>query len=343
MKLADDSGNLKIPFFRLGKWKHPVYGVIEGTQEKFGKLVENFRKNVLGRPPFVRLGHDKDSAGTFGDSPAEAWVYDIIQEGDVLYALAWPTSQKVVEAVRQKRYRFASPEYAPDYTDKENGTRFGPVLEAIGLTNEPFLTRLPETVVLADPPETIYLDCEELKEVDKTMLDNELLKENTSLLRKLADGFTKFLESFKPGTAGTDSLSQEDRKKLSEVDELKVKLASMETELKDSKAQASQAQNTAWANQVETRLSALVATGVPPVMCEQAKTILLSNPAMGTTMIKLADNKEITLAEQIFATLDALPKEHRIKLAQGGSQESRQPGQVTAKEVYGDVVPELNK
>lgn len=343
MKLADDSGNLKIPFFRLGNWKHPVYGVIEGTQEKFGKLVDNFRKNVLGRPPFVRLGHDKGSAGTFGDTPAEAWVYDIIQEGDVLYALAWPTSQEVVEAVRQKRYRFASPEYAPDYTDKESGTRFGPVLEAIGLTNEPFLTRLPETVVLADPPGTIYLDCEELKEVDKPMPENELLKENNSMLKKLADGFTKFVETFKPGIAGADGLSGADRKKLSEVDELKVKLASMETDLKDSKAKASEAQNTAWASKVETRLAALVASGVPPVMCEQAKTILLANPDMGTTTIKLADNKEITLADQIFATLDALPKEHRVRLAQAGSQESGKPGHVTAKEVYGDVVPELNK
>jgi len=335
--MPEDMRQLKIPIFRIGNWKHPAYGVIKGTQDTFNNLIENFRKNVLGRPPFVRLGHSKDNAATFGDAVAEAWVSDLVQEGNVLYALAWPTSNDIVEAVRNKRYRFASPEYTPDYTDKELGHKVGPVLEAVGLTNEPFLTKLPETVVLADPPGTIYLDHEEVKE----MPENELLKENNSLLKKLADGITKFLDK-KPDHVETSGLTEEDRRKLAEVDAIKVELSDMKTKLSESQTKTAKAQSDAWVTQVNARLNSLVATGVPPVMCDQAKVVLLANPDMGTTMIKLADNKEISMAEQVYATLEALPKEHRIMLAQAGAQYSTIPGQATAKECYGDVVPELN-
>jgi len=329
-KLAEGpAGSLKIPFFRLGKWRHPVYGPIEGTQAKFDAIKENFRRNVLGRPPFVRLGHAKESAPTFGDAPAEAWVHDIIQEGDVLYALAHPTSDGIVDAVRKKKFRFASPEYVEDYMDKETGAKAGPTLMAIALTNEPFLTRLPETVVLADPPETIYLDYEEVKEP----MENDILK-------KLSEAVTRFFEGLKPAPAAS-GLTDEERKKLAKIDELEAQLSEAKVKLALAESQVSSVASESWKNQVETRLAGLVAKGIPPAMCEQAKAILLASPAAATNTIKLADGKEISLAEQVFAMLEAMPEANRIKLAQIGAQASSKPGAVTAKEVYGDVVPEL--
>ncbi|WP_192902972.1 hypothetical protein [Pelotomaculum propionicicum] len=308
------SGKLKIPFFKLGSWRHPVYGVIEGTQNKFDSIIGNFRRDVLGRPPYVRLGHTKDGTVTFGDAPAEAWVHDIIQEGDTLFALAHPTNDEVVDAVKSKRYRFASPEYQDHYINKETGSDVGPTLIAIGLTNEPFLTRLPDTVALADPPGTIYLDYEEVK---KSMGDE--------FIKKLSEAFTKFFEGLKPAPVA-GGLTDEERKKLAEIDTLKVQLADAQRELSETKTKLGVTEMTAWENQIDARLKDLVGKGIPPVMCDAARTILLANPAAGTTMIKLADNKEISLAEQVFSILEALPEEHRIKLAQVGSQESTKPG-----------------
>lgn len=321
---------LKIPFFKLGKWRHPVYGPIDGTQEKFDAIIANFRGNVLGRPPYVRLGHTKDGAVTFGATPAEAWVHDIVQEGDILYALAHPTGKEVIENVKSKRFRFASPEYDDNYINKETGARVGPTLMAIGLTNEPFLTRLPEVRSLADPPGTIYLDHEEVKEVG----ENDVIK-------KMSEAITKFFEGLKPAPAA-GGISDEERKKLAELDTLKAELDQTKAKLALAESRIDSAVNSSWATRVESRLAALVAKGIPPAMCESAKTILLANPAAETTMIKLAEGKEISLAEQIFTTLEALPAEHRVKLSQLGGQESRQPGAATAKEVYGEVVPELS-
>jgi hypothetical protein len=304
---------IKVPFFRLGRWKHPVYGELEGTQEKFNTIIENFRKNVLGRPPYIRLGHTRDNAATFGDTPAEAWIHDIVQEGPVLYALAHPTGEDIVKAIREKRYRFASPEYQEHYTNKETGKQTGPTLMAIGLTNEPFLTRLPDTVALAENPDELYLDCEFEKE-EKQVDENALIK-------KFSDVLNSFVEKLKTAVPGTAALTDEDRTKLSEVETVKTQLTQTQEQLKLTEARIMAAENAAWTAQVESRLEALVAKGIPPAMCEQAKAILLTAPTAGTTMIKLADGKEISLAEQVYAALEALPEEHRIKMAQIGRQE----------------------
>lgn len=306
-KLAD----LKIPFFRLGKWKHPQYGTIEGTQEKFDAIISNFKRNVLGRPPYVRLGHTKDGAVTYGDTPAEAWVHDIVQEGDTLYARAHPTSGEIVDAVRNKRFRFASPEYKERFADKETGKEVGPTLMAIGLTNEPFLTRLPDTVALAEKPETIYLDYKEVKE----SMENDLVK-------KLSEALGKFFEGFKPAPAG-GGLTEEERNKLAEIDTLKTQLADTQAKLALAQTQGAETSRTLWETQVETRINGLVAKGIPPAMCDQAKAFLLSTPSAATTMIKLADNKEISLADQVFSMLEALPEGMRVKMGQLGSQESK--------------------
>lgn len=309
-----DDTTIKVPFFRLGKWKHPQYGPLEGTQEKFDAIINNFKKNVLGRPPYVRLGHSKDGAATFGDAPAEAWVCDVVQEGQVLYALAYPTSDEIVKAIREKRFRFASPEYQENYVNKETGVSAGPTLMAIGLTNEPFLTRLPDTVALAERPNELYLDFVQENEEVKTVED--------TLLKKLSDTLNGFADKLKAAIPSGSVMTDEERAKLSEVEAMKAQLAQTQEQLKLTESRIAAAENTAWTAQVERRLAELVAKGIPPVMCEQAKGILLASPTASSTMIKLAGGKEISLAEQIYSALEALPEEHRIKMAQLGRQET---------------------
>lgn len=310
---------LKIPFFRLGRWKHPKYGVVEGTQQMFDQMKANFKRQVLGRQPFVRIGHDTDGKGTFGDAPAEAWIKDVVQESDYLYAIADTTNDEVAKAVREKRYRFASAEYDPNYADKETGLNVGALLSAVALTNEPFLTRLPEAVVLADETEKIYLDYEEVTKVGQ----EKLLEENNSLLKKLTDTLTGFVDKFKPGQSG--GLSDDEKKKLAELDNTKTKLTAAEAKLTAVEAEQAKTKLSLWTASVESRIKDLVAKGIPPAMCEQARVILMANPAYETTMIKLADGKEISMADQVFATLEALPQEHRIKMGQLGQQTSPPP------------------
>lgn len=318
-----EQGLLKIPFFRMGTWRHPIYGIIRGDERLFASFIKNFKNGVLGRPVYVRLGHDRDGKPTFGDVPAEAWVKDIVREGDVLYAIAEPTHPRVLELVKRGRYRFASAEYDPDYVDRETGESRGPVLKSIALTNEPFLTRLPEVRRLSE----FYLDYAEVKGVEKELL--EAVKE---LPRKLAE----FLSVKHAADEGAGPQAGQDAKPA----EYERRLAATEERAKAAEERARNAERRLAQMEVEAKLAELVRQGIPPAMCEKARAVLLAVPD-GLT-VKLADGAVRPLAELIYEVLQALPADSRIKLGQAGAQESKAPG-ATAAEVYGDVVLELKK
>lgn len=332
---------LKIPFFRLGRWKHPLYGKIEATQEMFDAFIANFRSGVLGRPPYIRIGHDAQASAIdkFGDAPSEGWVFDIKQEGDILYALAIPTNYAIVEDIQTKRYRFASAEYDPNFVNKETGEKVGPVLSAIALTNEPFLTKLPdaEAIFLADQQAgktTFILDYGEVDNDMDPKKQEELLREQHSMLKKLSDGLAGFFALFgKDKDDKREGLTDEERRKLAEYDAMKQRLES--TEKETARIALAQRQAT-----VESKLAALVAQGIPPVLCEKAKEILLAAPV--GTVIKLSDTEQKPLDEAIFGLLESLPQEHRIKFAQVGQKQVNAPG-TNAASLYGDVVPELKQ
>lgn len=300
---------LKIPFFRLGSWKHPIYGDLRITQQTFDQMLANFKAGVLGREPFIRLGHDAAGKNVFGDAEALGWVKEIRQEGDVLAAAVEPVSEAVAALIKEKRYRFASAEFTANGTDKETGQSVGALLSAIALTNEPFLTRLPEATLLADGGQLFYMDYE--------------IKGGTGMeemLKKLAETIKGFISSNQAQQselkAAVESQQQEAQKQLAEMKtimENQVKLAEEKAKLE------SQARVLA---EVEKTAAALVAEGIPPVMVAQWKQLAVSDAGQAT--IKLADAggqiKDTTQADAIKAMLLALPKEHRVAMEQRGTQ-----------------------
>ncbi|MEC0231294.1 phage protease [Paenibacillus alba] len=293
---------LKIPAGRIGEWKHPRYGSIKMTQQTFTDIIRNFKEKTIGRDPFIRIGHDKADDPTFGSSKAEGWITDIVQEGDHLFALADPTNDQVAEMVRTKQFRYASPEYQNNYQDKESGSLKGAVLEALALTNEPFLTKLPEARLLSDPADTFYLDHEEVKRMpDKEILDG--INQTNTLLSSFTTKLSDFFDKFKPNATTTPDpaavvvpVVSEETKKLAE------QVAEQQAQIKQMT--------------VDSTLSAYVAKGIPPAVCAQYKPILLADS--GEKVVKLSDDKTISVSEQIYAALDAFPDAARIKFAQEG-------------------------
>ncbi|MFB5192787.1 hypothetical protein [Alicyclobacillus fastidiosus] len=310
-KFADNPAKLKIPVGRIGEWNHPRYGRIKMSQDTFDQMRRNFQEKTIGRDPFIRIGHNKSDDPTFGASKAEGWITDLVQEGDILYALADPTNPEVANLIQSKQYRYASPEYLDNYRSKEDGSSKGAALEALSLTNEPFLTRLPEARLLADPPDMFYLDYEEVKRLDKM---DELLnqqKESNGLMRKLADFF---MGGGKPtgdnpaGAAGTSAPATTQTPE-------QIKLAEMESQMAATKLALR-------TSEVDRKLAEYTAQGIPPAVLQSYRPILLADD--GAKTIKLADEKGaetmVSTSDQIYATLDAYPQEARVKLAQIGEQ-----------------------
>ena len=118
---------------RVGTWSHPTYKKIEGSIKKFEKMIANFDNEVIGRKVPMDTRHDH--GGALG------WVEKLKIVGEKLMALvSWtPLGEKVV---KQRIYKYVSPEYDESYEDKETGKKYGPALLAIAATNFPFLTKL---------------------------------------------------------------------------------------------------------------------------------------------------------------------------------------------------------
>lgn len=300
---------LKIPFFRLGSWKHPAYGTIEGTKEMFTKMVDNFKQNKLGRPPFVRIGHDKGNSTTFGGVEALGWVTDLVEEDGVLYGLADPTTEQAQEFVRNKQYRFASAEYEPNYIDKESGLSVGPVLTAISLTNEPFLTKLPEAVVLSDQPDLFFMD---YQLADNKGDEPKMSFEDKGILQKLSEMFTGFMKKTEEVQTTTSTQLADVSQKM----EQQIKLAQDQADY--FKKQAEAAEKARKLSELEKETAEMVAAGIPPVMVNQYKEIALSE--QGSTVVKLSDGTETTSAESMKKMLLSLPQDNRISMGQNGSQ-----------------------
>lgn len=320
---------LKIPVGRIGEWKHPKYGTIKMSQQTFDDIKRNFKEKTLGREPFIRVGHDKTDDPTFGGAKAEGWITDIVQEGEFLFALADPTSDEVAEKVKSKQYRYASPEYRDNYQDKESGSFKGAVLEALALTNEPFLTRLPEARLLADPADTFYLDHEEvgftMKEEQVTqMLENQ--KQTNTLLGTFTTKLSEFFGGKKPEEIQTPAQAPAPAA-VPVVNVEATKLAEQVAELQKENAGIKLAQRSA---EVSEKLAAFVAKGIPPAVIDQYRPILLADN--GEKVIKLSDDKTISVSEQIYAALDAFPEASRIKLSQLG-QQAQPPAAGSAEEI----------
>jgi len=160
IELEDKKSWLNI--HRVGTWSHPTYKKVEGSIEKFTKMIENFENKIIGRdvPMDSRHGHG-ESLG---------WVEKLKIVGDKLMALvAWtPLGEK---AVKERIWKYISPEYDENYEDKETGKKYGPALLAISATNFPFLTKL-EPMALSEDLEKD----EELMKLFREKKDREDVK-----------------------------------------------------------------------------------------------------------------------------------------------------------------------
>ncbi len=141
---------LKVPVARLGRWHHPLYGIVSFSQNDFDDMIRNFEADELGFPPFMRYGHDVSPNGVVDAEPSRGSIVRLSQEGDVLFSYVVPTDDGAVEDVRSKRMRFASAELSRNVPSKHTGQNIGTVLKAIALTNSPFIPNLPNSEVLSN-------------------------------------------------------------------------------------------------------------------------------------------------------------------------------------------------
>lgn len=132
IKFDEGSTATWIQAMPLGSYEHPVHGTIEITPERVQQFAQNVKTNVRGQQLDIDYDH-KDKSGE-----AAGWVQDAEARSDGLWLLVDWTKQ-AAQKIKDKAYRYFSPEFVDEWTHPKNGQTYKDVLFGGGITNRPFL------------------------------------------------------------------------------------------------------------------------------------------------------------------------------------------------------------
>lgn len=132
VKLDESSTSLWIQAMPLGTYEHPEHGEIVIDPERVQRFAANVKSNVRGTDLDIDYDHKERSGEAAG------WVRDAEARTDGLWLLVeW--TKKAFDLIRDKAYRYFSPEFADEWTHPKTQTKHSDVLFGGGLTNRPFL------------------------------------------------------------------------------------------------------------------------------------------------------------------------------------------------------------
>ena len=116
----------------LGEYDHPVYGKIAFTAERIQRFADNVNKGVRGTELDIDYDHKAKT------DEAAGWVKKAEARPDGLWILVeW--TKTAAQKIREKAYRYFSPEFHDTWTHPKDKVEFKDVLFGGGITNRPFL------------------------------------------------------------------------------------------------------------------------------------------------------------------------------------------------------------
>lgn len=124
-----------IQILKIGNFKHPIYGEFEITLDDLKEFVKNFKENVRQIKLAINFDHVKTIAA--------GWFKSLSIKGDKLFMIP-DLNADTIEKIRNKEYRYFSPEIFFKYKDSETGKTFRNVLGGGALTNYPFFKGMAE-------------------------------------------------------------------------------------------------------------------------------------------------------------------------------------------------------
>ena len=172
IQLADSTDKKRtwVQLLRPGKWKHSEYGTLKFDDKFFDSMVRNFDNNIRRIDLCVDAEHHPDEG-------AAGWIKKLENRGEKgLWALVEWTNRGV-DYVKDKVYRYLSAEFDHSWKDEETGRKYKNVRFGAALTNRPFIKGM-DPVNLSE-----YKD--DLKNDDEI---TKLLHLTERITRALSDG-----------------------------------------------------------------------------------------------------------------------------------------------------------
>ena len=146
--LSEGSDQGQAQVFRTGTFYHPRYGKFTVTDADLAAMADNFGTVHPVAPTQMVVDYEHQSMFEGVKAEAAGWVSGLEHEpGKLVATVDW--NAEAAAQIRAKKYRFISPVWKMDGTDKETGKDVGPLLLTMALTNRPFIEGM-EPVVLSE-------------------------------------------------------------------------------------------------------------------------------------------------------------------------------------------------
>ena len=132
IKNFNSKAPLVIEVAKVVEGHHPRYGDVSITEDDLKSMERNFKEKVTGVDLSINKDHEKIEA--------LGWFKDLFLSFDgktLLAEVSW--CPKGVSVLKEKSFRYFSPEFSFNYEHPHNGTKHGPTLTGGALTNYPFL------------------------------------------------------------------------------------------------------------------------------------------------------------------------------------------------------------
>lgn len=184
-----------------GVWNSPTHGHFTITEETLDNAIynfQNFRKDVD-----INISH-------FPDDGAGGWfteLYKASEEGKTVLRAKVEWTKKGLELLKDKVFKFISPEFDFIHVDPQTGAEYKDVLVGAGLTNRPFFRQMP--AVVASETGGLTLNEKSVLYFSDTVMNLEQLLSKPS--EELTEEEVTFIRE------NEEELTDEQRESLSEV------------------------------------------------------------------------------------------------------------------------------
>jgi phage I-like protein len=130
--LSAEDTTLTFQAMPYGEWTHPQYGKINLTPERAARFADNVNNGARGQDLDIDFDHKKYHGEAAG------WVRAANAGSDGLYlTVEW--TKTALQKIKEKAYRYFSPEFMDEWKHPSTGQVFKDVLFGGGITNRPFL------------------------------------------------------------------------------------------------------------------------------------------------------------------------------------------------------------
>lgn len=272
--LSDGEARFIYNLLPVGEFYDKRYGRITITPEKVKQMAENFGKCPAYEVP-VKLGH-----GDGAKSPGRVIGAEAKPDGLEITMLV---DAETAQAINSHQYRYMSAEYDEDYNDKTTGRKVGAVLLGAALVNQPAHPYV-APLVLAD-------------DITPERTDNDMT-ELEDMRLKLSD----MQEQVKELRAETAAKSQD-------AETMAKRIAELEAENAALKEERRRAEKSRTESEVKAFCDKWTGKGIPPVVLEKVKPVLLSEQSQVIRLSEDAaeDVPSLKFFDELFGGLPKVP------------------------------------